>query len=102
MLANVTTNMAVATRYELLELLGEIGMGVVYRTAVCYDRIVAIKRMRFAGPRTSAGWRQFQLEAEATAPPTAIRIVRVIDVGEMDGEPFLAMEFIEGHSLERR
>jgi serine/threonine-protein kinase len=90
---------------EGYELSGELGRGaaaVVYRARHCgLDRPVALK-MILDGPRLSPEMRRrFRLEALATARLRHPNIVQVYDVGECAGRPYLALELVEGGSLEK-
>jgi len=89
--------------YEVLEGLGRGGMGVVYRARDRrLDRIVALKVVKAgadAGPEVRE---RFQREATATASLQHPRIVQIFEVGEQDGVPFLALEFVDGGSLAQR
>ena len=86
--------------YELLEVVGRGGMGIVYRARqISLNREVAIKmilRDRLASPTER---QRFFAEAKATAKLEHIGIVPVFDVGELDGRPFFAMKFIKGRTL---
>ena len=87
--------------YELVELLGEGGMGRVYRAVHHPTRMeVAVKTLRGGG---DALRRRLLLdEATAAARVRHRRIARVIDVGrDPEGAPFLVMELVPGHDLER-
>src|SRR5262249_32870049 len=88
--------------YEAEAVLGCGGMGVGYRARqVGLGRVVALKmlRARDADPGELA---RFQTEAEAIARLSHPHIVQVYEVGEHDGRPFLALEYVEGGSLDRR
>ena len=89
--------------YEVQDELGRGGMGVVYRA---WDqrlhRPVALKVLLagdFAGPDERE---RFEREAEAAAGLRHGNIVQVYHVGDHDGRPYFAMEFIEGGSLAER
>jgi serine/threonine-protein kinase len=86
--------------YEILEELGRGGMGVVYRARqLGLRRIVALKTV-LCGPYMSDDLRnRFLNEARAVASLQHPNIVQVFDMGEADGQPFYAMEFIEGKDL---
>ncbi len=86
--------------YDLLGILGQGGMGVVYKARqVQLNRTVALKMMR-AGVETSAeGRRRFRAEAEAVARLQHPNIVQVHDVGEFNGQLYFSMEFVAGSSL---
>jgi hypothetical protein len=89
--------------YEVLGLLGHGGMGVVYRARhQALGRTVALKVIRagdHAGPDELA---RFKAEAEAVARLSHPNIVQVYEVGESDGLPFFALEYVEGDTLEGR
>jgi eukaryotic-like serine/threonine-protein kinase len=89
--------------YLLLELLGEGGMGAVYKARQeGLNRLVALKVIlggRRAGPRTLI---RFLAEAEAIASIKHPNVVEVYEYDEADGRPFLAMECLTGGSLADR
>ncbi|MBI4662883.1 MAG: protein kinase [Verrucomicrobia bacterium] len=86
--------------YELLEEIARGGMGVVYRARQrSLNRIVAVKMLLFGGLAGADRLRRFQKEAAASAALEHANIVRVLDVGEHEGQPFIAMEFIAGTDL---
>jgi HAMP domain-containing protein/predicted Ser/Thr protein kinase len=90
-----------AGRYEVKEVLGAGGMGVVYRA---FDRElgepVAIKTLR---PDTVAGdpiaLERFKQEIRLARKITHRNVVRTYDLGEVNGLYYLTMEFVEGTSL---
>jgi hypothetical protein len=85
--------------YRLLEPLGEGGMGVVYKALhTRLDRIVALKVLR-RGRRDAAVLARFDREMRAVGRFRHENIVQASDAGEVDGVPFLVMEFIEGQDL---
>ncbi len=93
-------------RYRLLSLLGEGGMGKVYRTYdTMMDRDVAIKVL-LPEMATEPGYGQrFQREALTAARLTEPHIIPVHEAGEIDGRLYLVMPIIEGtdvHSLLQR
>jgi WD40 repeat protein/serine/threonine protein kinase len=89
--------------YEILGLIGRGGMGVVYKARqVALNRIVALKLLRTgaqAGPEQRA---RFRSEAEAMARLHHPNIVQVHEVGEHQGHPFLALEYVDGTGLEQQ
>lgn len=88
--------------YEPLESLGRGGMGVVYKARdLAKDRIVALKVIR-GGLSDEPEWLdRFKAEAIAVAKLKHRHIVKIYDAGHRNGIPFLAMEYMEGGSLDR-
>lgn len=86
--------------FELLDELGRGGMGVVYRARhTRLDRIVALKVIlsgSHAGPKERDRFRREVLAAGRLDHPN---IVRVHEVGEHDGRPYCAMEYVGGGNL---
>ncbi len=89
--------------YALLKEIGRGGMGVVFKARqISLDRIVAVK-MILPGPRANADdVARFRLEAEANAQLRHPNIVTVHEVGEIRGQPYYSMDFVEGCSLSQR
>ena len=89
--------------YEILDLLGRGGMGVVYRARhVELKRTVALKVL-LAGPFGSRKLlERFRAEAEAVARLSHPGIVQIYGMGEAAGVPFLALEYVAGASLKQR
>jgi serine/threonine-protein kinase len=87
----------VSERYELLNIIGEGGMGKVYRA---YDNLlkreIAIKILELEEKNMVE---MLKREALITANLTHPFIVSMFDVGELRGKPFIAMELVEGRSL---
>src|SRR5262249_56206905 len=86
--------------YEILQELARGGMSIVYKARhVKLDRLVALKVIlngEHAGPQEHA---RFRDETLALARLQHQHIVRIYDVGEQDGRPFFAMEYVDGGSL---
>jgi serine/threonine-protein kinase len=88
--------------YEVEAVLGHGGMGIVYKARhLALKRTVALK-MLAAGHPYSAERARFRAEAEAVARLQHPNIVQVFEVGETDGRPFLALEYVAGGSLAER
>jgi len=87
-------------RYEILQLLGEGGMGAVYKAMDReLDRPVALKLIRAqlaANPSILARFKQELLLAHKV---THKNVVRIYDLGDADGVKFITMEFVEGEDL---
>jgi len=88
--------------YEVEAVLGLGGTGVVYRARhLALKRTVALK-MLAAGHSRPAERARFKAEAEAVARLQHPNVVQIHEVGEADGRPFFALEFVAGGSLARR
>ncbi len=84
-------------RYEVAECLGEGGMGVVYRAFDrTLDRSVALKFIRQSSPDLV---QRFFREARAQARVQHPNVCNVYEAGELDGEPYIAMQYIDGEDL---
>jgi len=89
-------------RYELAEKLGQGGMGVVYRAFdPLLQRIVAVKLIGALDANAEVRERFFR-EARAAGKLSHKNIITIHDLGEHEGQPFLAMEFLEGQDLQQR
>jgi hypothetical protein len=90
-------------RYEILGLLGEGGMGRVYRARDSQlARVVAVKVLPQAFAADEDRLRRFEQEARATAALNHPGIMAVFDVGVHEGAPYLVSELLEGTTLRTR
>jgi eukaryotic-like serine/threonine-protein kinase len=90
----------IAGRYEILQALGEGGMGTVYKaTDRELDRIVALKTIRPELAANPAIIKRFKQELILARQVTHRNVVRIYDLGEADGVKFITMEYIEGRDL---
>jgi serine/threonine-protein kinase len=98
-----TPGMPAVPGYAILGVLGRGGMGVVYQARQLRpNRLVALKMVlagAHAGPQQRA---RLYLEAEALAGLQHPNIVQVYEVGEHDRCPYLALEFVDGGSLDSK
>jgi eukaryotic-like serine/threonine-protein kinase len=88
--------------YEIIRTLGEGGMGIVYAAIdTRLDRTVALKMIR--GDRTDPEANErLRREARAAATLTHPNVCQLYDIGECDGDTYIAMEYLEGESLAER
>lgn len=89
-------------RYELLEKIGEGGMGIVYK-AKCHllNRFVAIKILKSELSNDEGFVARFKLEANSAASLSHANIVNVHDVGSENNINFIVMEYINGKTLKQ-
>jgi WD40 repeat protein len=88
--------------YDLLEVVGRGGMGVVYRARQRgVNREVAVKLLH-RGAADGEDAARFRREGEALGKLRHPNVVQVFDVGVADGRPYLVMEYVPGGPLSRR
>jgi len=89
-----------AGRYEILDTLGEGGMGAVYKARdLELDRMVALKVIRPELAKHPSIIERFKKELLLSQRVTHRNVIRIYDLGEGDGVKFITMEFIEGEDL---
>lgn len=96
--------LVLARRYELIELLGEGGMGSVWRARqLSFDREVAVKLMNPYVAASPEGVARFKREAQAIAGLNSEHVVQVFDFGidEETGALFMVMELLRGKALDQ-
>jgi serine/threonine-protein kinase len=86
--------------YHVLRKLGQGGMGQLYLAEqVSLKRKVALKMLRPEMAANPTALQRFEAEAKAVARATHANIVQVYAIGQVEGVPYMALEYVEGRNL---
>src|SRR5438552_1209297 len=89
--------------YQIVEKLGEGGMGVVYKARDTHlDRFVALKLLPADKVADADRRRRFVQEAKAASALNHPNIITIFDISNWEGVDFIAMEYVPGRTLDQR